>query len=95
MAKEIIKTRTSKNAETLGALYIYIYIYISIFLQTNGICILNNTHKCFYRKEDRHTWKSIISTEQNNNKNIVIKKYISNEVYFIDSTIKRMDYVAK
>ena len=26
MAKEIIKTRTSKNAETLGALYIYIYI---------------------------------------------------------------------
>ena len=91
MTKEIVKTRASKNAETLGALY----IYISIFLQTNGICILNNTHKCFYRKEDRHTWKSIISTEQNNNKNIVIKKYISNEVYFINSTIKRMDYVAK
>ena len=93
MTKEIVKTRASKNAETLGALYIY--IYISIFLQTNGICIIDNTHKCFYRKEDRHTWKSIISTEQNNNQKIVIKKYISNEVYFINSTIKRMDYVAK
>ena len=28
MTKEIVKTKTSKNAETLGALYIYIYIYI-------------------------------------------------------------------
>lgn len=29
MTKEIVKTRASKNAETLGALYIYIYIDIS------------------------------------------------------------------
>ena len=42
MAKEIIKTRTSKNAETLGALYIY--IYISILLQTSGIGLLDHTH---------------------------------------------------
>ena len=27
MTKEIVKTRASKNAEALGALYIYIYRY--------------------------------------------------------------------
>ena len=26
MTKEIVRTKTNKNAETLGALYIYIYI---------------------------------------------------------------------
>ena len=54
MTKEIIKTRTSKNAETLGTVYIYIYIYRysykqvefaysrTHFLQKCAICYAGN-----------------------------------------------------
>ena len=42
MTKEIVRTKTSKNAETLMA--VYIYIYISIHLQTSGIRLLDHTH---------------------------------------------------
>ena len=55
MTKEIVRTKTSKNAETLMAVYIYIYIYIDTFtnkwnsltrphfLQKCAICYAKNT----------------------------------------------------
>ena len=43
------RVKTSRNAESLVAVYIYIYIYISILLQTSGIRLLDHTHNVFYK----------------------------------------------
>ena len=43
MTKEIVKTRASKNAETLGALYIYIYIYRYFYRQMEFAYLITHT----------------------------------------------------
>ena len=67
MAKEIIKTRTSKNAETLGALYIYRYSYRQVELA------YSTTH-IFYRNVlfamlEMQSWKLFIQLHKLKEKN--------------------------
>ena len=97
MTKEIVRTKTSKNAETLVA--VYIYIYISILLQTSGIRLLDHI---FYRNVQFAMQKlqcsntfiqvAILLKKRENKK----AKSVFEKICFINSIKeKRMDYVAK
>ena len=71
MTKEIIKTRTSKNAETLGALYIYIYIYRYSYRQVE---LAYSTTHIFYRNVlfamlEMQSWKLFIQLHKLKEKN--------------------------
>lgn len=49
---------------------------------------LEAVYTSLQKKWGWYTWKVGISTEQNNNKNIVTKKYISKELYFMNNAKK-------